>query len=151
MTTLVINGNEYNIKYGYLATARCGVIDKVQELEDMTKDGDELNMEDINKVLKILPELLLAGLQKCHSDEFGYDYDTEDGKKEALDKAYILLDDYFDENNKTDIIDLFNILTDEMVKNGFLANALREGAETQGQKPKAPAKKTTRTTKKATA
>lgn len=151
MTTLVINGNEYNIKYGYLATARCGVIDKVQELEDMTKDGDELNMEDINKVLKILPELLLAGLQKCHSDEFGYDYDTEDGKKEALDKTYILLDDYFDENDKTDIIDLFNILTDEMVKNGFLANALREGAETQEQKPKAPAKKTTRTTKKATA
>lgn len=150
MTTLVINGNEYKIKYGYLATARCGVIDKVQELEDMTKDGDELNMEDINKVLKILPELLLAGLQKCHSDELGYDYDTEDGKKEALDKAYILLDDYFDENDKTDIIDLFNILTDEMVKNGFLANALREGAETQ-QKPKAPAKKTTRTTKKATA
>lgn len=151
MTTLVINGNEYKIKYGYLATARCGVIDKVQELEDMTKDGDELNMEDINKVLKILPELLLAGLQKCHSDEFGYDYDTEDGKKEALDKAYILLDDYFDENDKTDIIDLFNILTDEMVKNGFLANALREGAETQEQKPKTSAKKTTRATKKATA
>lgn len=148
MTTLVINGNEYNIKYGYLATARCSVIDKVQELEDMTQDGDELNMEDINKVLKILPELLLAGLQKCHSDEFGYDYDTGDGKKEALDKAYVLLDDYFDENNKKDIIDLFNILTDEMVKNGFLANALREETE---QKPKAPAKKTTRTTKKATA
>lgn len=148
MTTLVINGNEYNIKYGYLATARCGVIDKVQELEDMTKDGDELNMEDVNKILKILPELLLAGLQKCHADEFGYDYDTGDGKKEALDKAYVLLDDYFDENDETDIIDLFNILTDEMVKNGFLANALRKKTE---QKPKAPAKKTTRTTKKATA
>ena len=61
------------------------------------------------------------------------------------------MDDYFDENDKTDIIDLFNILTDEMVKNGFLANALREGAEAPEQKPKAPTKKTTRTTKKATA
>lgn len=151
MTTLVINGNEYNIKYGYLATARCGVVDKVEELQDMMKDDNELGMEDVNKILNILPEILLAGLQKCHSDEFGYDYDTGDGKKEALDKAYILLDDYFDENDEKDIIDMFTILTDEMVKNGFLANALRKGAETQGQKPKAPAKKTTRTTKKATA
>ena len=149
MTTLVINGNEYKIKYGYEATARCGVIEKVNKLEEVLNGTENMEIADLNKLLQILPELLLAGLQKFHKDEFGYNYETEEGKSDALNKAYELVDDYFDADD-ADIIDLFNLLTEEMVQNGFLANLLQRGAEAE-QKPKAPAKKTTRTTKKATA
>ena len=149
MTTLVINGNEYKIKYGYEATARCGVIEKVNKLEEVLNSTENMEIADLNKLLQILPELLLAGLQKFHKDEFGYNYETEEGKSDALNKAYELVDDYFDADD-ADIIDLFNLLTEEMVQNGFLANLLQRGAEAE-QKPKAPAKKTTRTTKKATA
>lgn len=149
MTTLVINGNEYKIKYGYEATARCGVIEKVNKLEEVLNKAENMEIEDLNKLLQILPELLLAGLQKFHKDEFGYNYETEEGKSDALNKAYELVDDYFDADD-ADVIDLFNLLTEEMVQNGFLANLLQRGAEAE-QKPKAPAKKTTRTTKKATA
>lgn len=148
MTTLVINGNEYKIKYGYEATARCGVIEKVNKLEEVLNTAENMEIADLNKLLQILPELLLAGLQKFHKDEFGYNYETEEGKSDALNKAYELVDDYFDADD-ADIIDLFNLLTEEMVQNGFLANLLQRGAEAE-QKPKAPAKKTTRTTKKAT-
>lgn len=148
MTTLVINGNEYKIKYGYEATARCGVIEKVNKLEEVLNSAENMEIADLNKLLQILPELLLAGLQKFHKDEFGYNYETEEGKSDALNKAYELVDDYFDADD-ADIIDLFNLLTEEMVQNGFLANLLQRGAEAE-QKPKAPAKKTTRTTKKAT-
>lgn len=148
MTTLVINGNEYKIKYGYEATARCGVIEKVNKLEEVLNSAENMEIADLNKLLQILPELLLAGLQKFHKDEFGYNYETEEGKSDALNKAYELVDDYFDADD-ADIIDLFNLLTEEMVQNGFLANLLQRGAEAE-RKPKAPAKKTTRTTKKAT-
>ena len=149
MTTLVINGNEYKIKYGYEATARCGVIEKVNKLEEVLNSAENMEIADLNKLLQILPELLLAGLQKFHKDEFGYNYVTEEGKSDALNKVYELVDDYFDSDD-ADIIDLFNLLTEEMVQNGFLANLLQRGAEAE-QKPKAPAKKTTRTTKKTTA
>lgn len=149
MTTLVINGNEYKIKYGYEATARCGVIEKVNKLEEVLNKAENMEIEDLNKLLQILPELLLAGLQKFHKDEFGYNYETGEGKSDALNKAYGLVDDYFDDES-ADVIDLFNLLTEEMVQNGFLANLLQRGAEAE-QKQKAPAKKTTRTTKKATA
>lgn len=148
MTTLTINGNEYNIKYGYKTVARCGVIKEITDLEDLMDKGEDMKIEDINAVLAALPKILLAGLQKCHNDEFGYDYDTGDGEQEALDKAFDLVDDYFDENEDKDVIDLFNILTEEMTKNGFLAQMLQDQAEEPA--PKAAKKTTSRNTKKAT-
>lgn len=151
MTTLTINGTEYKIKYGYEATARCGVVEKVDELQKVLAKSEDLKVEDLNKILHILPELLLAGLQKFHKDEFGYDYETEDGKLAALNKAYGLVDDYFDADD-SDITVLFNLLTNEMVNNGFLAQLLRKGAEVEAaQKSKTAKKTSTRTAKKATA
>ena len=151
MTTLTINGTEYKIKYGYETTARCGVVEKVDELQKVLAKSEDLKVEDLNKILHILPELLLAGLQKFHKDEFGYDYETEDGKLAALNKAYGLVDDYFDADD-SDITVLFNLLTNEMVNNGFLAQLLRKGAEVEAaQKSKTAKKASTRTAKKATA
>lgn len=151
MTTLTINGTEYKIKYGYEATVRCGVVEKVDELQKVLAKSEDLKVEDLNKILHILPELLLAGLQKFHKDEFGYDYETEDGKLAALNKAYGLVDDYFDADD-SDITVLFNLLTNEMVNNGFLAQLLRKGAEVEAaQKSKTAKKASTRTAKKATA
>ena len=151
MKTLVIGGTEYKIKFGYEATARCGVIDNVTELEDLMEKGENMKNEDLTTLLALVPKILVAGLQKFHKDEFGYNYETGEGKDAALNKTFELVDDYFDENKDTDIIDLFNLLTEEMVQNGFLAQMLQSGAKTQAT-AKAQAKKAqTKATKKATA
>ena len=151
MTTLVIDGNEYKIKFGYEATARCGVIDNVTELENLMEKGENMQNEDLTTLLSLVPKILVAGLQKFHKDEFGYNYETGEGKDAALNKAFELVDDYFDENKDADIIDLFNLLTEEMVQNGFLAQLLQSGAKTQ-ETAEAPTKKAqTKATKKATA
>ena len=150
MTTLVINGNEYKIKFGYEATARCGVIDNVTELEDLMEKGENMRNEDLTTLLALVPKILVAGLQKFHKDEFGYNYETGEGKDAALNKTFELVDDYFDENKDADIIDLFNLLTEEMVQNGFLAQLLQSGAKTQAT-AKTPAKKAqTKAAKKTT-
>ena len=148
MTTLTINGKEYKIKYGYEATARCGVGNTVEELEALMEKGGNMDWADVDKILKLLPNILLAGLQKFHKDEFGYNYETGDGRQDALDKTFELVDDYFDENEGADFVDLFNLLQEEMLKNGFLARLLQSQAEEP--KPKATKKATTRSTKKAT-
>ena len=107
--------------------------------------------EDLTTLLALVPKILVAGLQKFHKDEFGYNYETGEGKDAALNKAFELVDDYFDENKDADIIDLFNLLTEEMVQNGFLAQLLQNGAKTQAT-AKAPTKKAqTKATKKTTA
>ena len=83
-------------------------------------------------MISLLPELLLAGLQKNHKDEFGYESDSE--KKAVLDKVCDLLDDYEDEGteeNPKSGFDLYQLLDKELEKNGFLSGLLNAVAEAQ--------------------
>ena len=141
MTTLVINGNEYKIKFGYEATLRGNILEGIVEVQKLI-DKEDSSLVDAKKIMEILPDFLLAGLQKFHSDEFGYDFETGDGKTGALHKVYDLLDDYFDEEDSS-FADLFTQLLDELQKNGFLAKMLRDMVKETAaeQKPKTPVKK----------
>nr|DAJ96664.1 MAG TPA: tail assembly chaperone protein [Caudoviricetes sp.] len=151
MTTLVINGNEYNIKYGYEAVLQGNILEGIVDIEKLM-EKDDTSLIDVKQIMEIVPDFLLAGMQKFHDDVFGYDLETGEGKAESLHKVYNLLDDYFDEEGSS-FIDLFTQLLNELQSNGFLAKMLRDMMKEAKaeQKPKAPAKKTTRTTKKATA
>ena len=98
MVTFNVHGKEYKVVFGYGLLTKTDVLDKVQGITD----GKERSLQ---KMISLLPELLLAGLQKKHKEEFGYESDSE--KEAVLNKVCDLLDDYEDEG------------TEENPKSGF--------------------------------
>lgn len=104
MVTFNVHGKEYKVVFGYGLLTKTDVLDKVQGITD----GKERSLQ---KMISLLPELLLAGLQKKHKEEFGYESDSE--KEAALDKVCDLLDDYEDEGteeNPKSGFDLYQLL-----------------------------------------
>ena len=121
MFSFQVNGKEYKVKFGYRVLCETNLID---ELSNGTKE------DEFNKLISILPELLLAGLQKKHFDEFGYETELE--KKAALQKVYDLLDDYEEESTEVEVKNgfvLFEKLQKELMANGFLSGMTKKQME----------------------
>ena len=133
MTKIKFGDKEYQIQFGYIATAKSGIIGKLIKSENAL-DGD--NIEDsIGDFLLLIPELVLVGLQKFHRDEFGYNYDTGEGREEALEKAGDLVDSYFDSED-ADIKKLMADLRGELMDNSFLSKMFQEEQENQAESQK---------------
>lgn len=121
MFSFTVNGKEYKVKYGYRVLCNSDLIDKV------TSIGQENN--GFKGAMKTVAELILAGLQKCHKDEFGYE--TESEEETALAKVYDLMDEYEEESteeNPHSGYTLFEKCNEELMKNGFLSQ-MRKNAE----------------------
>lgn len=124
---LKIGDKNYNIKFGYKPTLKSKLISKVAKSQANLNKITNDDLEGLEDFLLIIPEMLLVGLQKYHSEEFGYNIDTNEGKEEQLDKVFNLMDDFFDTDG--DVRQLFEDLQEEMVANGFLAKMFREEQE----------------------
>lgn len=133
MLKIKFGETELSIKYGYEVTAKSGILKKLIEAEGIASEEKEI-ASSIDKVMLLLPELVLAGVQKFHKDEFGYNYLTGEGKEEQLEKVYALIDDYFDMED-ANFQKLYSDLQEELLDNGFLASMFRE------EKAKAKSKK----------
>jgi hypothetical protein len=133
MFSFSANGKTYKVKFGY------GVLTQSDILTQVSSMGAINNPKDM---IKMLPELILVGLQKKHKDEFGYE--TEEEKKIAYDKVCDLLDDYEDESteeNPHNGFILFEKASKELEKNGFLSGmvkAMEEKSEEEKKLPKTP-------------
>lgn len=124
MFTFKVDEKEYKVKFGYGVLCKTDLIDRVVNLSQTN------GVNAFHNMMKTLAELLLAGLQKSHKDEFGYESDAE--KETALDKVYDLLDDYESEStdeNPQDGYTLFEKCQDELMKNGFLSGVLKRARE----------------------
>jgi hypothetical protein len=133
---ITVNGKEYTIKFGYKATIKSKILGKLALLDHIGED-----MESINKALETYSEIVLVGLQKFHSDEFGYDLDTDEGKTEKLDKAYDFIENYL-ESEEGDIRTLYAGLEQELINNSFLSKMFQqEQAKAQKTAKKATATK----------
>lgn len=132
MLKLNVKGTEYNIKFGYAPTVKTRLISRVAEKE-AGGGGEETENNGLSKiedVLLFLPEILLIGLQVFHKDEFGFDYDTGEGKAEKLEKAFEIVDEYVnDEDAEMDAMELYQALEMEMLKNGFLRKTFQAEME----------------------
>ena len=133
MTKIKLGEKELNIKFGYEATYKSGIIAKIIQL-DQIEDG----VENVNAVLMLLPELILVGAQKFHEKEFGYDPNNEEQKEKQMKKVFSMLDDYFD-GEDADVQVLYNALLAELLENGFLSKLLK--AEQKEAEKKTPRKK----------
>lgn len=125
MFSFKVGDKEYKVKFGYRVLAGTDLIERVSEIS--TRKNGKSVLQDM---LQTLGELILAGLQKNHSEEFGYT--TESEKSEALNKVYDLLDLYEDESteeNPQNGFILFEKANDELMKNGFLSQMMKIGEE----------------------
>ena len=120
MTKIKLGEKELNIKFGYEATLKSGIIAKIVQL-DQIEDG----VESVNAVLMLLPELILVGVQKFHEKEFGYDPNNEEQKEKQMKKVFSMLDDYFDQDDADGNM-LYESLLTEMLANGFLSKMLNQ-------------------------
>lgn len=122
MFSFKVGDKEYKVKYGYGVLCNSDLIDKV------TSIGQENN--GFKGAMKTVAELILAGLQKCHKDEFGYE--TESEEETALAKVYDLMDEYEEESteeNPQSGYTLFEKCNEELMKNGFLSEMTKRAAE----------------------
>lgn len=121
MKVIKINGNEYKIKFTYRSLARTNVLDKAVEYASGTPEET-----GFNDFIRFIAEMFLCGLQKFHSDEFGYD--TDEAKEEKIDDVYDLMDMY-DEESPENAGTLMEILFEELTNNGFLSALARQNQE----------------------
>lgn len=127
MFSITANGKEYKIKFGYGVLRKTNLIDRVININNQLSKNPENAFQNL---MTTVAELLLAGLQKSHKDEFGYETDRE--KETVLDKIDDLMDSYEDEGtdeNPQDCYMLFEMLKDELMKNGFLSRMANQTAE----------------------
>lgn len=125
MFSFTVSGKEYKVRFGYGVLCKTNLIDRVVNLSNQ-KDEEHA----FQNMMCTVAELVLAGLQKKHKDEFGYE--TENEKNAVLEKVYDLMDDYEDESteeNPQDCYTLFEMLQSELEKNGFLSKITKMGEE----------------------
>jgi len=123
-----VNGKEYKVRFTYRAICKENVLDKFTSAFDFA-DGDKTGAV-VDKFVKACAETLIAGLQKYHSDEFGYK--DEDGYNALIERFYDIFDDYEDESTEEhpqSAFTLFNDLQEELRKNGFLSMMQKAGEE----------------------
>lgn len=128
MLKINVNNKEYKIRFGYKVLCDSDLIDDIMSAFS-PKDGSGA---DPKKIMDAVAELLLAGLQKYHSDEFPY---GSDGKE----KVYELMDDYEDsstDGNVQDCFGLFQKLQDELFENGFFKRLRKETESDEKKVPK---------------
>lgn len=135
-----IHGKEYKVRFTYRMICEGDLLDKVSAVGDFS----ELDAKGILSKLAITTaELLLAGLQKYHSDEFGYK--DENDRKALIDEVLDLFDDYEDESteeNPQSAYTLFRDLQGELERNGFLSAMMTAAEETETAKETADQVKT---------
>lgn len=132
-----LGGKEYTIQFATRPSLKAHILQDIMKTQDME---DISSTEDI--LLETLPKTLLVGLQMHHNEEFGYDYKTNKGYDEQLEKVSDILYDAID-TNEINCMDLFADMQEEMMTNGFLAQMMEslERAQVQEQeKKKTPSK-----------
>ena len=134
-----LGGKEYTIQFATRPSLKSHILQDIMKTQDM--EGIS-SMEDI--LLETLPKTLLVGLQMHHNDEFGYDYNTNDGYDEQFEKVTSILYDAID-TNEVNCMDLFSDMQKEMMTNGFLAQMMESLERAQAQeKKKTPSKEKTK-------
>ena len=127
-----IHGKKYKVRFTYRMICEGDLLDKVTDIGNF----DEQSARGIlNKLARTTAELLLAGLQKYHKDEFGYD--DEEEKNKRIEDMLDLFDDYEDESTEKEpksAYTLFQDLKIELENNGFLSALMKSAEEAEQMK-----------------
>lgn len=123
MLVFKVGKKEYKVRFTHRQLADGNLLDKILKASEI--GNGEKNA--ISEIIELAADVLLAGLQKYHKEEFGYN--TEEEHKDRLGRVYDLLDDFEDESteeNPQNAFTLYEMVQDELGKNGFLSQALHQ-------------------------
>lgn len=119
-----IHNKEYRVRFTYRQLCKDDLLDKVTNV--INDDVERTPAAIFIRITKVCAELLLAGLQKYHGDEFRYN--DEEEKQMRIDQLIDWFDDYEDESTEDhpqSASTLYNDLNEELSKNGFLSAMAR--------------------------
>ena len=129
---LKIGEKELNVKFGYEATLKTRLLSRMAKMAVEMQNAED-DLEKIEDMLLFIPEALTIGLQKEHSDEFGFNLDTKEGYEEKKNKVFNLVSELVD-SGEVDCFDLFTDIERELTKNGFLKKMFEKEVEKELQK-----------------
>lgn len=122
MMLLRVKEKTYKVKFGYNSFCDTDLMDRTQDLLELFKGEEVENDSDVNSLGKIkelfccVRELLFVGFEKYNPVETVQDIGN-------------ILDDYNEdatEEDKRGLIDLFVMLTEELMSEGFLADLMKD-------------------------
>ena len=153
MKRITVNGNEYKIKFGYLAVSSSNLLGEtlnmITRVENMLskkeEDNEEIDevtsMQLMSEVIPLVGKMTLAGLQRYHADVFGVDYEDEADVRKKLKSVLELLDEYFDPEEgepEESAIEMFWDYVNEFRSSGFLSGKVTETEAVQQTLPIEP-------------
>lgn len=127
---LNVKGKEYKVKFGYNSFCDTDLMDRTSDLlkifqgADVEDDKDVTGMGKIKELFSCVRDLLYVGFKK-------------NNPVETVQEVGDILDDYHDEATEEDkrgILDLFTQLTEELMREGFLADLMEQMAQTTEEK-----------------
>ena len=130
MMVLNVKGKEYKVKFGYNSFCDTDLMDRTSDLlkifqgADVEDDKDVTGMGKIKELFTCVRDLLYVGFKK-------------NNPVETVQEVGDILDDYHDEATEEDkrgILDLFTQLTEELMREGFLADLMEQMAKTTEEK-----------------
>jgi hypothetical protein len=130
MMVLNVKGKEYKVKFGYNSFCDTDLMDRTSDLlkifqgADVEDDKDVTGMGKIKELFSCVRDLLYVGFKK-------------NNPVETVQEVGDILDDYHDEATEEDkrgILDLFTQLTEELMREGFLADLMEQMAQTTEEK-----------------
>lgn len=134
MTILKVKDREYKVRFTYNAFCDTDLLDKTRELlgvfqsNNAETDADVSAMGKIKDLFVCVRELLFVGFRK-------------DNPAESVQEVGDILDDYHEEATEEDkrgILDLFVILTNELMAEGFLSGLMQTVADANEKAVKTP-------------
>lgn len=125
MMILNVKGTEYKVKFGYNSFCDTDLMDRTNDLlrlfhtENVDNDKDIAGLGKFKELFSCVRDLLFVGFKK---------YNPVNTVQEIGE----ILDDYHDEapeGEKRGIVDLFTLLAEELMNEGFLGELLTDLAE----------------------
>ena len=131
---LAIGGKDYSVKFNYNCFCDTDLLDRVNDLGKLFNSADAKDDKDVTGMGKIrdlfvcVRDLLFTGFQ-------------DENPVENVQAVGKLLDQYkaeTPEGEERGILQLFVMLSNELMEEGFLADILKVSAENAQKAPKAP-------------
>lgn len=125
MMILKVKEKEYKVKFGYNSFCDTDLMDRTNDLlrifngAEVENDKDVSEMGKIKELFSCVRDLLFVGFKKHNPVE-------------NVQEIGEILDDYHDEATDEDnrgIIDLFTMLTEELMNEGFLGGLMKATAD----------------------
>lgn len=134
MMLLKVKDREYKVKFGYNSFCDTDLLDRTSDLlrifqgAGVENDKDVAGMGQIKQLFTCVRELLFVGFEKYNPVE-------------CIQEIGNILDDYHDEATEEEahgIVDLFTMLTEELMSEGFLGDLMTQMAKAEKKAPKMP-------------